>query len=81
LRAPGRITTDAQAPTPGTPTLAALPDHGRGIRASLRATLRPHLNAETSETAIERPCDAVRTGLSRLDAIAHPTRKEMSHAT
>ena len=81
LRAPGRITTHAQAPTLDTPPRAALRDHDRGIRASLRATLRPRLNAETSETAIERPCDAVRSGPSRLDAIANPTRKEMSHAT
>lgn len=47
----------------------------------IRATLRLSLNAETPEAAIERLCDAVRKGLSQLDAIANPTRKEVTHAS
>lgn len=80
LQAPGRIPTDALAPGLDAPAIAAPLGHDRGIRVPLRPALNPHPNAETSETAIERPCDVVRTGLSRLDAIAHPTHKEVSHA-
>jgi cysteine desulfurase len=56
--------------------------HGIGLcEERIRATLRLSLNAETPDAAIERLCDALRKELSRLDAIANPTRKEMSHAT
>lgn len=66
--------------TVDTRTLAARLDHDRGIPATPRATLRPRPNAQTSDPAIGRLCDAVRKRPSRLDASAHPTHKEVSHA-
>lgn len=46
----------------------------------IRATLRLSLNADTGEDAVARLCGAVCKGLSLLDSISNPTRKEASHA-
>lgn len=46
----------------------------------IRATLRLSLHADTREDAIARLCDAIGKGLALLDSIAHPIRKEASHA-